>query len=606
PARIELPESFYESSNDDDAKLLISAQRARQTEAERGFKSRQAQEAESLKRRDDFARRHPQTTIRFRFPDQVQIQATFASGARVAALYDFVAQQLSSPRLLRALFLQPPVQDLEGSRAQSLLAARLTPAAVVHVRLADNAGLKPSTLALLRDSTSALAEPLELPPTDNAQASPPPPPMPSSSPSPSAAASASARSADKPTASKMPKSGSSESARDSDSKKDFKETPLPWDKLLVLLSVRLSEPINATLILPFVYQMVEDFNVAKSPKDISFYASLLFASFSVCQTMTIMYWSRLSDRIGRRPVMLIGLVGYLLSFLMFGVARSFAWALAARCLNGLLAGNVAVIKSALAEISDDTNRARMMALLPLMWNIGTVGGSAIGGIFADPVHQYPGVFGDMEIFRVFPYLLPCLIGCSITLFGLVLGVFKLQETLVREPSGKKPFEQRATPPRATPSSSSSSLATETTQLLADGDAPKQLTVRELLTPTVVRVMATNVVVCLAVAMCDQAYPIFAASDPSDGGLGFASREIGFSLAISGVAVLYLQLIAYPKLERKYGALRCYQIGQKITIPFYLAIPFLSLLATRLEESVDGPIPDVPRSMWASLLSKECL
>ncbi|KAJ1847758.1 hypothetical protein LPJ70_001375 [Coemansia sp. RSA 2708] len=205
PARIELPESFYESSNDDDAKLLISAQCARQTEAERGFKSRQAQEAESLKRRDDFARRHPQTTIRFRFPDQVQIQATFASGARVAALYDFVAQQLSSPRLLRALFLQPPVQDLEGSRAQSLLAARLTPAAVVHVRLADNAGLKPSTLALLRDSTSALAEPLELPPTDNAQASPPPPPMPSSSPSPSAAASASARSADKPTASKMPK-----------------------------------------------------------------------------------------------------------------------------------------------------------------------------------------------------------------------------------------------------------------------------------------------------------------------------------------------------------------------------------------------------------------
>ncbi|KAJ2370772.1 hypothetical protein H4S01_000151 [Coemansia sp. RSA 2610] len=402
------------------------------------------------------------------------------------------------------------------------------------------------------------------------------------------------------------RSGSSESARDSDSKKDCKETPLPWDKLLVLLSVRLSEPINATLILPFVYQMVEDFNVAKSPKDISFYASLLFASFSVCQTMTIMYWSRLSDRIGRRPVMLIGLVGYLLSFLMFGVARSFAWALAARCLNGLLAGNVAVIKSALAEISDDTNRARMMALLPLMWNIGTVGGSAIGGIFADPVHQYPGVFGDMEIFRVFPYLLPCLIGCSITLFGLVLGVFKLQETLVREPSGKKPFEQRATPPRATPSSSSSSLATETTQLLADGDAPKQLTVRELLTPTVVRVMATNVVVCLAVAMCDQAYPIFAASDPSDGGLGFASREIGFSLAISGVAVLYLQLIAYPKLERKYGALRCYQIGQKITIPFYLAIPFLSLLATRLEESVDGPIPDVPPSMWASLLSKECL
>ncbi|KAJ2131596.1 hypothetical protein GGF48_001458 [Coemansia sp. RSA 921] len=100
-------------------------------------------------------------------------------------------------------------------------------------------------------------------------------------------------------------------------------------------------------------------------------------------------------------------------------------------------------------------------------------------------------------------------------------------------------------------------------------------------------MATNVVMGLGVAMSDQAYPIFAASDLSDGGLGFAARGIGFSLAVSGVAVMYLQLVAYPKLERKYGALDCYQRGQRMLIPVYLAIPFLSLLTSRLEESIDA-------------------
>ncbi|KAJ2395982.1 hypothetical protein GGI23_004094, partial [Coemansia sp. RSA 2559] len=55
-----------------------------------------------------------------------------------------------------------------------------------------------------------------------------------------------------------------------------KETPLPWDKLLVIISVRLAEPINHSIILPFVYKMVEGFGVAKSSKDVAFYASLLF------------------------------------------------------------------------------------------------------------------------------------------------------------------------------------------------------------------------------------------------------------------------------------------------------------------------------------------
>ncbi|KAJ2767046.1 hypothetical protein IWQ56_003479, partial [Coemansia nantahalensis] len=68
--------------------------------------------------------------------------------------------------------------------------------------------------------------------------------------------------------------------------------------------------------------MVAGLKVAKDPEDIALYAGMLFSSFSFCQTLTVMHWGRLSDRIGRRPVLLFGLTGYLVSFLLFGVSRS--------------------------------------------------------------------------------------------------------------------------------------------------------------------------------------------------------------------------------------------------------------------------------------------
>ncbi|KAJ2459970.1 hypothetical protein GGF42_001135 [Coemansia sp. RSA 2424] len=347
--------------------------------------------------------------------------------------------------------------------------------------------------------------------------------------------------------------------------------------------MRLSEPINYALILPFVYKMIEGFNVAKSPKDIAFYASLLFSSFSTAQTLTIMYWSRLSDRIGRRPVLMMGLCGNLVSFLIFSVSTSFYMALGARSLNGLLAGNVAVIKSVLAEISDDTNRARMMALLPLVWNVGSVAGSAVGGIFADPAKVYPGIFGNFRPFIVFPYLLPCLIGASVTALGLLIGFFVVKETLVKK-------KERTLPAIEEP--------TETTPLNPVALQPQQRGFKELMTPTVTSVMLNNALVSLIVSMSDQIYPIFAATGTDDGGLGFDSRSIGYSLAISGLAVFYLQLVVYPRLERKYGALYCYRRGQMILIPYLLLMPFLSSLAARARTSATGVEFCI---LWAALV-----
>ncbi|KAJ1888610.1 hypothetical protein LPJ81_006282, partial [Coemansia sp. IMI 209127] len=94
--------------------------------------------------------------------------------------------------------------------------------------------------------------------------------------------------------------------------------------------------------------------------------------------LTVMYWGILSDRIGRRPVLLFGLLGDLLTFVLFGLSKSFGWAVVVRCLNGFFTGSAVVIRPIAAEISDDTNRARVIATLSFVWHLGSMLGGAIG------------------------------------------------------------------------------------------------------------------------------------------------------------------------------------------------------------------------------------
>ncbi|KAJ2605607.1 hypothetical protein H4R99_001020, partial [Coemansia sp. RSA 1722] len=208
-----------------------------------------------------------------------------------------------------------------------------------------------------------------------------------------------------------------------------KETPIPWVKLSTALGVRFCAAANTVLILPFMYKMVSEFDIVKNPKDISFYAGLLLASISFCQTLFVVHWGRLSDRIGRRPVLLMGLLGDTITIILFGFSKNFWWALATRSLNGICVGNSPVSKSVIAEIADSTNRTRMMAMQSMGSNVGNALGAVIGGTFSNPVDKYPQIFGNSVLFKTYPYLLPCLISGGISLACFVIGFFKFEETL---------------------------------------------------------------------------------------------------------------------------------------------------------------------------------
>lgn len=89
-------------------------------------------------------------------------------------------------------------------------------------------------------------------------------------------------------------------------------------------------------IFPYIYNMVRDFNV--EPNRISFYAGMVTSAFTFAEFSTGMLWGRLSDKIGRKPVLLTGLAGTALSVLVFGFAPNIWVALIARALGGLLNG----------------------------------------------------------------------------------------------------------------------------------------------------------------------------------------------------------------------------------------------------------------------------
>ncbi|KAG8753537.1 hypothetical protein FRC11_007327 [Ceratobasidium sp. 423] len=179
--------------------------------------------------------------------------------------------------------------------------------------------------------------------------------------------------------------------------------------------------------------MVEELGVTSDPKELGYYSGFVEGIFSVTQFFTIYFWGSLSDRIGRRPVLISGLCGVVGSTIMFGLSKSLIMMLVSRALSGMLNGNSAVIKSIMGEITDETNQGMVFACSLLFWSSGALIAPALGGFLSHPAERYPSVFG-FGLFRLYPYLLPCLAGSAFSILGLIAGVLFLEESLPRHQS----------------------------------------------------------------------------------------------------------------------------------------------------------------------------
>lgn len=215
----------------------------------------------------------------------------------------------------------------------------------------------------------------------------------------------------------------------------------PVKQMVVVSLIRFSEPLAFTSLFPYLYFMIRDFKIAPTEEEISKYSGYLASSFAFCQFLFAVHWGRISDRIGRKPVLLCGLFGTSMSLLMFGFSRNYYMALFARSLSGALNGNIAVLRTVIGEICvERRHQALGFSTLPLLFNLGSVIGPLIGGshYFTQPSEKSPyedveaGIEGIADAYVLFrkrhPYALSNIFVCFFLWFSMTVGFLFLEET----------------------------------------------------------------------------------------------------------------------------------------------------------------------------------
>jgi MFS family permease len=161
----------------------------------------------------------------------------------------------------------------------------------------------------------------------------------------------------------------------------------------------------------------------------------LLTSYAAMQLMCAPLWGRLSDRVGRRPVMLITIAGTGVSLLGLGLADSLAALFVARVLGGAFAANISVATAYVGDVTEPEERTRWMGMVGASFAVGFLVGPALGGLLA-PVQTEAGLrftllgpaLGDW--LSPFGYGIPMLFAAGLALLNLLHAFRVLQEPVV--------------------------------------------------------------------------------------------------------------------------------------------------------------------------------
>lgn len=144
--------------------------------------------------------------------------------------------------------------------------------------------------------------------------------------------------------------------------------------LLTVFVVVLIDLIGFGIVLPGLEAYASGFNA--SPV----FIGIIYSSYSFMQLIFSPIWGSLSDRIGRRPIMMFSTLGASGAYLLFAFSKSLGMLLFCRVFAGMMAGNISTAQAYIADVTEEKDRAKGMGILGAAFGIGFVIGPALGGI----------------------------------------------------------------------------------------------------------------------------------------------------------------------------------------------------------------------------------
>jgi MFS transporter, DHA1 family, tetracycline resistance protein len=267
---------------------------------------------------------------------------------------------------------------------------------------------------------------------------------------------------------------------------------------------------------------------AASPQQVT----VLLAVFSLMQLFTAPLWGKLSDRVGRRPVLMVSMAASVLAYVWIGSATALWMLFAARAFAGACAGNIAAAQAYIADVTKPEDRARGMGLIGAAFGLGFIIGPALGGLLAgnDPATA------DVET--------PAWVAAGLSLLALCGVALLLPESRPADQRGRGPSRSR---------------------FAAILDV--------LGRPALSRLILIFFLVILAFAGMESTFALWAI-----GQFGWGPRQVGYVFSYVGVLSAILQGGLIGRLTQLFGEERLLFCGLALIGAGLLTLPFARSLA----------------------------
>lgn len=361
--------------------------------------------------------------------------------------------------------------------------------------------------------------------------------------------------------------------------------------MAILAVIALCEQTALNSISPYLPEMASTFPEVNHGQ-VGVYVGTIASAFALAQLTTNFFWGWLSDRIGRKPVILCGTILTSVCFVAFGFCRTLWQAIMVQALMGLVNGNQGVVSTCLGEITDRSNQSKAFTYLPVIYGIGGITGPVLGGLLVFPNNPF-----NPEKANPYPFLFPNLASAAVLLLDFVITAIFLEESLELSenlpPLGKRvrslfawiwQFSSSTRPSYLRKASRRTTRSTDDSdddpsddesdgmpQLLPHGDG--DLKSKDVFNRDTILLLATYLIFQLSNISFNSLYPIFAQADAPTG-RNLDPEEIGLSLAFAGAVTILFQVGVFGKLRDKMGNRWAYRAGLGLFVIAYLLMPFV--------------------------------